>query len=99
MKCEDCGCKTGSVVCMKCRWKRRRVKAGLSVTKPKRQNRRKCFDCHRLTTAIRCTNCRLAALHTKRERTPWFVERLGPNHRVLPFVMGLAEQSYDHDSD
>jgi hypothetical protein len=64
-----------------------------------RQKRRCCRDCHRRTTAIRCTKCRLAALHTKRERTPWFVDRLGPNHRVLPFVMGLAEQSYDHDSD
>jgi hypothetical protein len=32
-------------------------------------------------------------------RKHWEAERLGPTHRVLPFVMGLAGQSYDHDSD
>jgi hypothetical protein len=56
--------------------------------------RRRCRDCNRRTTAIRCDRCRMAAINAKRDRVPWEAERLGPNHRALPFILGLAERDY-----
>jgi predicted amidophosphoribosyltransferase len=58
-----------------------------------------CGVCNRPSKSFRCDTCRLRLKHSAPKRTPWFVDRLGPNHRVLPFVMGLADMQFDFDSD